>query len=214
MPQFTTFLVQNGIPLEALIWLLITPIAVTLIVIARHLIGIKGLGITTPLLIGFAFATTGLTRGLIIFFAILAIGFLIRSLLARVRLLYLPKIAIILSGITLAVLFLLPLVAPLGEKSLPFPQAAFSIIILIFSIDQFISFLNERGFKSTLGIVVEVTALALLTFSLLTSQWLIRAVVTYPLFVIISILFINLALGRWTGLRLSEYLRFKNLIFK
>lgn len=214
MPQFTTFIVQNGIPLEALIWLLITPIAITLIVIARHLIGIKGFGITTPLLIGFAFTTTGLLRGLIIFFAALAVGFLIRSLLARVRLLYLPKIALNLSGITLAILFLLPLVAPLGGKPLPFPQAAFSLVILIFSVDQFISFLNERGFKSTLGIVLEVTALALLTFFLATWQWLIRALLAYPLFITIFILFINLALGRWTGLRLSEYLRFKNLIFK
>lgn len=214
MPQFTTFLTHNGVPLDAIIWLLITPIAITLVIIARHIFGIKGFGITTPLLIGFAFTTTGMTPGLIIFFAALSIGFLIRSLLARVRLLYLPKIALILSGITLAVLFLLPLLAASYGKPLAFPEIAFSLVILILSAEQFISSLNERGLRKTLSVILEVTALALATSYLATWQWLIGIVITYPLLIIIAIFLINLALGRWTGLRLSEYLRFKDILSK
>jgi len=145
MPQLTTFLTQNGIPEEAIVWLFMLPIAVTLVVIGRQIIGIKGFGIATPILIGYAFVATGIQAGVIIFLAALGTGFVMRSLLAHTRLLYLPKMALILLGVIVASVILIPFLP--YEEGLQFPQATFSFLILILAMEQFASFLIERGVR-------------------------------------------------------------------
>jgi len=212
MPQLTIFLTQNGIPEEAIVWLFMLPIAITLVVIGRQIIGIKGFGIATPILIGYAFVATGIQAGVIIFLAALGTGFLMRFVLTRTRLLYLPKMALILLGIIIASVILIPFLP--YEEGLQFPQATFSFLILILSVEQFASFLIERGVRKTFGMGLETLVISIATFFLVSWGWLQNTVVSYPVFVIGAAILFNLALGKWTGLRLSEYIRFKDVIFK
>lgn len=212
MPQITTLLIQNGVPEHVLAWMFMLPIAITFAVIGRQIIGIKGFSITSPVLVGFAFAAIGLESGLIIFFAVLLMGFLIKSVLDNVRLLYLPKMALILLGISVAmpiVVLFLP-----HREGVQFSYAAFSLMILALSAEQFASSLMERGQKKTLGIALETLAVSVAIFFLVTWGWLANTVVTYPLVVLIASILANLFLGKWTGLRLSEYVRFKKIIFR
>jgi len=212
MPELTTFFTQNGIPEYALVWILMVPIAMTAAVISRQVIGIKGFGISTPLFVGFAFVATGIQAGIIIYITALAAGFVMRLLLEKVRLLYLPKLALIITGVTMAVFLLIPLLP--YHKELQFPQAIFSFVILILLVEQFTSFLIERGVRKTFNIALETLAVSLVTFFLVTWAWLQDTIVSYPLFVIIAVVVVNFALGKWPGLRFSEYIRFRDLIFK
>lgn len=212
MPQLTTFLTQNGIPEQAIIWIFMLPIAITLVVIGRQIIGIKGFGIATPILIGYAFVATGIQAGIIIFLAALGIGFIIRSGLAHARLLYLPKMALILLGVTIASAILIPFLP--YKEGLEFPQAAFSFLVLVLVVEQFASFLIERGVRKTFAIGLETLAVSISIFFLVGWGWLQDTVVSYPVFVIGAVVMLNLLLGRWTGLRFSEYVRFKDIIFK
>jgi len=43
-------------------------------------------------------------------------------------------------------------------------------------------------------------------------SWLQGIVIRYPVWIIVLTLSVNLLLGRWTGLRLFEYYRFKEVI--
>ena len=212
MPQLTTFLTQNGIPEQAIIWLFMLPIAITLVVIGRQIIGIKGFGIATPILIGYAFVATGIQAGVIIFLAALGTGFVIRSLLTHTRLLYLPKMALILLGVTAASVILVPFLP--YKEGLLFPGATFSFLILILSVEQFASFLIERGVRKTFAMGLETLVISIATFFLVSWSWLQGTVVSYPIFVIGTAILFNLILGKWTGLRISEYIRFKDVIFK
>lgn len=212
MPELTTFLTQNGIPDQAIVWLFMLPIAITLVVVSRQIIGIKGFGIATPILIGYAFVATGIQAGIIIFLAALGTGFVMRWVLSHTRLLYLPKMALILVGITIASLILIPFLP--YKESLQFPQATFSFLILILFVEQFASFLIERGVRKTFGIGLETLAVSTATFFLVSWGWLQDTVVAYPVFVIGIVILSNLILGKWTGLRFSEYARFKDIIFK
>jgi len=212
MLDLTTLLSQNGIPQQAIAWLFMLPIAITVVVIGRQIIGIKGFGIATPILVGYAYAATGLEAGVIIFMAVIGIGFIVRSLLTKIRLLYLPKMALILLGIIIGILLLLPFMPYQGD--IQFPQAALSFIILIISAEQFASFLIEHGPRKTLGISLETLAMASLIFFLITWGWLESLVLSYAIFVVLATILINLLLGKWTGLRFSEYIRFKDIIFK
>ena len=212
MPQLTTLLIQNGVPEHVLTWMFMLPIAITFAVIGRQIIGVKGFSITSPILIGFAFAAIGLESGLVIFFAVLGIGFLVKSALDNIRLLYLPKMALILLGISVAmpiVVLFLP-----NRESIQLYYAAFSIMILALSAEQFASSLMERGQRKTLGIALETLAVSIAIFFLATWGWLANIVLTYPLFVLVASILANLFLGKWTGLRLSEYIRFKKIIFR
>ncbi|MFY9457939.1 MAG: 7TM domain-containing protein [Candidatus Spechtbacterales bacterium] len=212
MPQLTTLLIQNGVPEHVLVWMFMLPIAITLAVIGRQIIGIKGFSITAPILIGFAFAATGLQSGLIIFFSVLGTGFLVKSALDNIRILYLPKMALILLGISVAISVLIAFIP--NKDDVQFSYTAFSLIILILSAEQFTSSLMERGPKKTLGVALETLAVSVAIFFLVTWGWLVNTVINYPLFVLIASALANLFLGKWTGLRLSEYIRFKDIIFR
>lgn len=212
MPQLTIFLTQNGIPDYAIVWIFMLPIAITLVVIGRQIVGIKGFGIAVPILIGYAFVATGVQAGLIIFVAVLTSGFIIRSLLSHIRLLYLPKMALALLAITTASVVLVPFLP--YKEGLEFPNAAFSLLVLILSMEQFASFLIERGVRKTLGVTLETLAVSIATFFLVSWGWLQDIVVSYPVFVIGAVVLSNFALGKWTGLRFSEYIRFKDIILR
>lgn len=212
MPQLVSYLVQNGAPEHALIWIFMLPIAVTLAVAGRQIIGIKGFGISAPILIGFAFVAFGIQLGIIIYLTVLGVGLLIKSALGNTRLLYLPKMALILLGVIVVVSILIPFLP--YKNGVQFSYFAFSFIVLIFSTEQFASLLIERGFRKTSGVALETLAVATAIFFLVSWSWLQNIVITYPVFVIIGSVFVNFFLGKWTGLRISEYIRFKDIIFK
>lgn len=210
MPQLTTFLTHSGIPEQAIIWVFMLPIAITLVVIGRQIIGIKGLGIASPILIGYALVAAGIQAGTIVFLVALGSGLIFRSLLSRVRLMYLPKMALILLGVTIASIVLIPFLP--YRDGLEFPQAVFSFLVFILVMEQFASLLIERGARKTFGMALETLAVSVATFFLLSWGWLQDIVVSYPAFVIGIVILCNFILGKWTGLRLSEYIRFKDII--
>ena len=201
-----------SMPENVLVWLLVLPVAITIVVISRQIVGIKGVSITTPLLMAFALMAVGLQAGFIIFFTILVAGFIMRSLLKRVRLLYLPKMGLLLSGITAVILLITPfLIVP---EDLELPQTAFALVVLILSAEQLASALIERGLRKAAAITIETTLISLVVFLTITSNWLQGVIISYPLFVLALMIIINFFLGKWTGLRFSEYIRFKDIIFK
>ena len=212
MPQIITYLTQNGVPEHMLVWIFMLPIALTLAVIGRQIIGIKGFSISAPILIGFAFSAIGLQSGVIIFITILGAGFLMKLILGKIRLLYLPKMALILLGTIIAVTALMPVLP--YKTDIQFSFVAFAFLILILSTEQFSSLFIEQGPRKTLGAALETLLMSTTIFFLIEWSWLQDTVLAYPLFVVIAALLINLFLGKWTGLRVSEYIRFKDIIFK
>lgn len=159
-----------------------------------------------------SFVATGIQAGVIIFLVALGTGFVMRSLLAHTRLLYLPKMALILLGVIVASVILIPFLP--YKEGLQFPQATFSFVILILAMEQFASFLIERGVRKTFAMGLETLVISIATFFLVSWGWLQDTVVSYPIFAIGAVVLLNLILGRWTGLRFSEYIRFKDIIFK
>ena len=104
------FFINQGIPLETIVLILMLPIIATFIAFLRQVVGIKAFGIYTPLIITFAFlATNGLRYGIAIFITVIVVGMLMRFALRPFRLLYLPRVAIMLSIVAFAILLMLTL---------------------------------------------------------------------------------------------------------
>lgn len=211
MSFLTQYLINQGIPHETVTLLLMLPIAATIIAFARQVIGIKGFGIYTPLIIAFAFTATGLKYGLAFFVTIIAIGTLTRILAKRFRLLYLPRMAIVITVVAIAILLTL-----LGGTYINGPQLLaapiLAVLIMIPLVEKFIAVQIERGARNAIYITIETLILSIVCFSVISWSFLQDMVLLYPLWFLLGSVLINIFLGKWTGLRLTEYYRFREVI--
>jgi hypothetical protein len=205
------YLIQQGVPLDTVILLLILPVIVTLIAFFRQIVGIKAFGIYTPAIVTFAFlATPQLRYGVVMFISVILIGMLMRFALKNLRILYLPRVAITLSIIAFVILALLGLGGNLHRTGLA-SVSIFPILIMITIVEKFVVAQIEKGNKTAVILAVETLVISLAGYFLASWPMLIRGIVAYPWIVLFTIP-INIFLGKWDGLRLTEYVRFREVL--
>jgi len=162
MPELTDYMITNGVPENLLGLILMVPIAATIIAFLREIVGIKGFGIYTSLIIGFAFLGTGIVNGLIIFALILLAGTFTRLFIKHLRILYLPRMAIVLSGVAFAI-FLMFVVAAFYKQTDFLSISLLPIVIMIILVENFIAAQIERGPQTAITLTVETLLLPIMT---------------------------------------------------
>jgi len=216
MDTMTHSLIQNaatlGVPLDTIRLLLILPVVVTLIAFFRQVVGVKAFGIYTPSLITFAFLIVGLKYGIAVYISVIVVGILTRYVLKHVRLLYLPRVAITLTIISFAMIAILYLGASLKMTGLA-SVSIVPLIIMIVLVEKFVATQIEKGTKTALLVALQTFIISLVTFYIAGWEVLNTLVLAYP-WAILFIIPINILLGKWTGLRLSEYYRFQSILKK
>ncbi|OGI29414.1 MAG: hypothetical protein A2288_03790 [Candidatus Moranbacteria bacterium RIFOXYA12_FULL_44_15] len=205
------FFLQEGVPLETVILILMLPIIATFIAFLRQVVGIKAFGIYTPLIVTFAFlATNGLKYGIAVFISVILTGMLMRFALRPFRLLYLPRVAIMLTAV--AILILGVLVVGGGMKRTGLASVSiFPILIMITIVEKFITVQIEKGDRMAIILALETLGISIVGYFIASSNFLIQFLAHYP-WAILATIPINIVLGKWTGLRLTEYWRFKEVI--
>jgi hypothetical protein len=205
------FFIASGVPLGTVVLLLIFPLIVTLIAFFRQVIGIKAYGIYTPAIVTFAFlATPQLRYGVVVFVAVLLIGMLMRFALRKLRILYLPRVAIMLSIIAFAILLLLALGGFAHRTGLA-SVSIFPILIMITIVEKFVATQIEKGDRTAIILAVETLVISLIGYYVASWELLITFIVAHPWIVLFTIP-VNIILGKWDGLRISEYFRFKEIL--
>lgn len=210
MLNIFNFMIEGGVPRETIILLLMLPIIATFIVATRQIIGIKAFGIYTPLIITFAFFDMGIKYGLAIFIVILLTGTLVRYIVRLFHLLYLPRMGIVLSVTAMTILILL-FEGVVSRRTVLISSSIFSILIMITLTEKFIAAQIEKGLKSAIVLSIETLIISIVGYYILKWNQLQNLVFLYPQVILITLL-INILLGRWSGLRLIEYFRFKGLL--
>jgi hypothetical protein len=206
-----SFFIQRGVPLDTVILLLMLPIVVTLIAFFRQVIGLKAFGIYTPAIVTFAFlAVPQLRYGVVVFIFVVFLGMVMRYVLKDLRLLYLPRVAITLSLIALAILLLLSFGGALHRTGLA-SVSIFPILIMITIVEKFVATQIEKGNKAALILAGLTLLISLVGYYVASWGVLIRGIVAYPWLILFTIP-INILLGKWDGLRLSEYIRFREVL--
>lgn len=216
---FIQFAMDQGVPLGTITLILMLPVVVTMIAVFRQVIGIKAFGIYTPALIIFAFLAIkseshsfwgGIKYGTSIFVAVIIIGTLVRMLLKKFRLLYLPRVATVISIVALSTLILLMGGGFFRRTGLA-SVSIFPILIMITLVEKFVAAQIEKGNRTAIILSLETLGISIVGYFIASWEGLIRFLQLYPWLVFVTIL-INIVLGKWTGLRISEYIRFKELI--
>jgi len=218
--NFVEFIVNQGVPISTVTLILMLPIVVTMIAFFRQVVGIKAFGIYTPALVIFAFLAiksesesgvfSGLKYGTAIFFSVILIGTLARMLIKPFRLLYLPRVAIVISIVAVSTLLFLTFGGMFRRTGLA-GVSIFPILIMITLVEKFVATQIERGDKIAVYLSLETYVISTLGYFLASWDKLIEYLQRYPWIALLAI-GLNILLGKWTGLRLSEYIRFKKVI--
>jgi hypothetical protein len=78
-------------------------------------------------------------------------------------------------------------------------------------VEKFVSTQIEKGARAAVILSIETLIISLVCYTVVSWSELVGFVQKYP-WIVLGTIFINLLLGKWTGLRLSEYIRFKNVL--
>ncbi|HOX97536.1 MAG TPA: 7TM domain-containing protein [bacterium] len=208
---FISYLVNQGVPLDTVVLLLMLPLIVTLIAFFRQVIGIKAFGIYTPAIVTFAFLSFQYLRyGIVVFASVIVLGMIMRFVLRKLRILYLPRVAITLSMIALMIMLLLGFGGAMHRTGLA-AISIFPILIMITLVEKFVATQIEKGNKAAVILAIETLLISVAGYYLASWPLLIKSIIAFPWIILLTIP-VNILLGKWGGLRLSEYFRFKEVL--
>jgi hypothetical protein len=189
--------------------LLLVPMGVFLLVVMRNVVGIKTFGTFMPVLMALAFRETQLLVGIALFSLLVGLGLAIRFYLDRLQLLLVPRLASVL----IVVILLMAVISVFSYK-LGLPRglsiALFPMVIMTMTIERMSIVWEERGAAEALQQGGGSLLVAALAYVVMNLQWLGHFIFVFPETLLLLLAAI-LLLGRYSGYRLSELIRFRSL---
>lgn len=189
--------------------ILLIPIGALVVVFMRIMIGLRTSGTFMPILLALAFMETKLLTGLILFISIVGIGLVIRSYLSHLNLLLVARI----SSVVIVVIGIMSIFSIVSYK-LGINEALtitfFPMIILAWTIERMSILWEEEGAKE-----VYIQGGGSLLVAILAYFAMSNEMVAYLSFnfseLLLVVLSIIILLGRYSGYRLIELFRFKQV---
>lgn len=205
--------VAAGVPANTIVLLLLLPIVTFVIAFSRNVVGIRGFGIFLPAALSVVFVATGPIMGIGLFLVIVAVATLVRMALRKfkVKLQYLPKMSFILWAVVIGVLGVLFLAPILNFPSLA-NVSIFAVLILILLAEEFSRVQLGKSAKTAVNLTFETLVLSLISYIVLILQPLRQFVLLNPEISLLLTAGLDLILGKYTGLRVMEFYRFRKLI--
>lgn len=210
MLDLWTIMDETEIPSNLMQMLMLLPLGAFLVALFKNVVGIKTFGVFLPVLVALSLIQTGVVSGLILFSAIVFVVALISLPLERWGIQYTSKIALMLIAVVITSLSGIRLLHSTEWLNASAPLF-FPIIILTIISERFAKKVEEDGVKAALGLYAQTLVVTLFIYFVLSSTLIQQAVVTFPE-LIIALAGLNMLLGKWIGLRLTEYHRFHKVI--
>ena len=202
---------QVGISQDLLKIILMIPLGALVVVFFRNVIGVETFGTFLPALIAAAARETGLMWGLVGFVLIILISSSVRKVLDWMQLLHSPKMAIMLTIVVIVMMSMTVISVHFNLFELAH-VSLFPIAILAITAERFAIIESEQGsmkaFRITLTTIVVISA----CYAVMDSLFLQSMILAFPEMLLVVIA-LNLWLGKWIGMRVTEFFRFRKLIF-
>lgn len=197
------------LPQKPLTLLLILPIGAFLVSVFKNVVGLKTFGVFLPVLIAFAFMEVGIFIGLIYFTIIIVVIGLLNFPLEKWGILHTPKIGFMLTAVAVYCLIGVYVFFKTGwldpSKALVFPT-----IILTMMAEKFARKVEEDSLKEALNTYAQTLIATLMCAWVLSSELIQNLIITFPESLLVFA-GLSLLLGKWIGLRFTEYSRFNAL---
>ncbi|NTS76686.1 hypothetical protein HR060_07370 [Catenovulum sp. SM1970] len=198
------------LPAQTAAVFLVLPFCALLITVFRNLFGLKSFGIFMPMLVGSACAFVGLTVGLMGFVMIVVIAFIGQIALHGLNLLKIPRLAAIITLVNAATFSLLLLLDQFSTIEIGL-LSLFPVIIITFIADKLYSLVEQRSWMELSQTMAGSAVSIILCYLCISSATLQGIFVLYPEAYLL-VLAAQVYMGRWTGLRLTELVRFKQVL--
>jgi len=200
------------LPLEmhqALAIILLMPLGALVTSFFRTVVGIRTFGTFTPTLLALSFVYADWRTGLVVFAIVMVLGLTSRRLLDHLKLLMVPRLSVILTLVVLCIIFG---VSVLDYYHLtPSVQAVLlPMVILTMTIERFYVSSEEDSLRFALRLMAGTVALGFCCYLILRWEDVGQVLLAHPevhLFTIAALIL----LGRYTGYRLTELWRFRDL---
>jgi len=195
---------------EIVMLLLLIPIGALITTVFRNIIGLPSFGTFTPALIALSFIKAEWRTGCVLIVLVISVGIFSRYILDKLKLLLVARLSIIL---TLVISCMILAVSILDHFGLTPSASAVLLpcVILTFVIERFFITWEEESLLQTGKMAVGTLTIAFVCFWVLRWDWLGRLILTFPELQLCNIALL-LLLGRYTGYRLSELWRFRDLL--
>ena len=189
--------------------LLLVPFGILVIVLLRNFIGVSSFGTFAPVLIALAFRETELVKGILLFIMIVSLGLLFRFYMERLRLLLVPRLAAVVTIVVLLMTAISIISNQIGAET-GLSVSLFPMVIISMVIERMSIVWEERGGGVAIREGLGSLAIAALAYSVMSLDILAYWVTVFPEVNLIGLGLI-IALGRYTGFRLTELARFRQL---
>ncbi len=187
--------------------LLLVPIGALLVVLLRNVIGLRTLGTFMPVLIALSMRETRLVAGIFLFIVLVGLGLVVRRYLEQLKLLVVPRLAAVLTVVILMMASFSIVTHLLGlEQGLS--VALFPMVILTMAIERMSILWEETGPTDALKQGAGTLIAASIIYLVMSAPILAHLVFVFPELNLVLLAAI-LLLGRYSGYRISELIRFK-----
>ena len=188
------------------------PIGVFMLVVLRNIIGLRGVGTFMPVLIALSFRDTHLLWGLVLFGVVLAAGLLVRLYFEHLKLLLVARLGAIVMFVILA-LAVLTVFSYKIDFEPGLSVALFPLVILTMTIERISVIWDESGPAEAIRMAVFSLIIAAVCYLLMSAPPVQHLFFAFPEMVLV-LAALTLLIGRYTGYRLTELVRFKVLAEK
>jgi hypothetical protein len=190
--------------------LLLLPVAAVIICVFRNIIGLSSFGTFAPALVGLAFRELRSLPGILVFVSVLLVGWLMRRALDYYHLLQVPRVALML---TLIMLVLIGVVVGANHfgAALTTYVSLFPLVILTGMVERFWTLETEDSTAASFRTLFSTMFISTVIALVLSMNSLVQLLFRYPE-ALGLLMAVQLLIGRYTGYRLTELLRFRDFI--
>jgi len=209
---FTTWILSNGISDQTLELLIAITILVTVVSLARYVFGSKSYGIYAPIILAIAYSYTGLKYGLALTAIVIIISLITYSILKKIRMHYITRIAINYCILALILIFFFIIINYLGlglENMENIPALATISIVALgeFFTKQYV----KKSLKTSILTLLSTILISAIGWFVITRN-VISTYLFNNLWIIPVLILTNLLIGQFRGLRIKDLFRFRSIV--
>ena len=203
-------LTEAGLSLDLLMLMLLLPVGGSMVVFFRNVVGLETYGTFLPALLAVACLATGLLWGMLAFLIVTLTVAALHLPLERAGLMHTPRLAILMVCVIAQIILLTTLSVQLAWVDLSY-FILFPVVILTSTAERFAAHLTEDGPAKAAKVTLMTGFVIACSYFIMNFSVVGLTLLAFPEVLLLIISF-NVWLGRWVGIRLTEYTRFRWLI--
>ncbi len=188
-------------------YIVLIPLGAFVVVLMRNIIGIPTLGTFMPVLLALALLEIKPVQGILMFTILVGSGLWFRFLLSRMNLLVVPRVAACVVIVTLLMMLMGVISYQLG-MSVGIKITLFPMIIIAWTLERMSLIWEEEGKRSAIVQVAGSVFVAVCAYYFMKVSQIQYWAFYFPEMLLVLLAGI-LLIGRYTGYRISELIRFK-----